>query len=374
MLTPSGRGAVASIGVLGPAAIAAVARRFEPLSGKLLGEFSPASIVVGHFDAGTGPREELVVGIVDAERVEIHCHGGRAAVEAIVKSLVADGCELIPWEEAENEDLGAIERDALVALASASTERTAGLLLAQYRGALRKEIEKIVAAVEAGDVALAMESLDSLIQLAAIGTHLTTPWRVALAGRPNVGKSSLVNALLGYQRAIVFDQPGTTRDVLTASTAFDGWPVELVDMAGMRASDDALEAAGIARAQQAAASADCLLAVFDATKPWTAGDEQWLKELPAEPKRLILFNKVDLCSPPHDGRPAGITISAKTGQGLEELAGAIVTAIAGDSFAGNVAMPFSRRQVQRLSACRQQIAAGNIAAAIDELRLLLAQK
>ena len=68
------------------------------------------------------------------------------------------------------------------------------------------------------------------------GLHLTRPWNVVLAGRPNVGKSSLINALLGYTRSIVFDQPGTTRDVVTAATAIDGWPIELSDTAGLRES------------------------------------------------------------------------------------------------------------------------------------------
>ena len=93
---------------------------------------------------------------------------------------------------------------------------------------------------------------------------------MVIAGPPNVGKSSLINALLGFQRAIVFDLPGTTRDVVTAVTALDGWPVELSDTAGLRSSDDPLELAGIEQAHRQAAAADCLLLVFDASQPWSA--------------------------------------------------------------------------------------------------------
>src|SRR6185503_7750192 len=104
-----------------------------------------------------------------------------------------------------------------------------------------------------------------LLALAEVGLHLTTPWRVVFAGPPNVGKSSLVNALLGYPRAIVYDQPGTTRDVLTASTAFDGWPFELRDTAGLRdgISLDSVEVEGVARARAQIATADLVVFVHD---------------------------------------------------------------------------------------------------------------
>jgi tRNA modification GTPase len=89
---------------------------------------------------------------------------------------------------------------------------------------------------------------------------------VVIAGPPNVGKSSLINALLGYQRAIVFDQPGTTRDVLTATTAIDGWPVELADTAGIREGDDAIETEGVARALAEIRAADLVVEVWDASQ------------------------------------------------------------------------------------------------------------
>ncbi len=88
--------------------------------------------------------------------------------------------------------------------------------------------------------------LDAVLRWTDLGTHLATPWRVVLAGAPNVGKSSLINALLGYGRAIVFDQPGTTRDVVTADAAIEGWPITLADTAGLHDASDATESAGIA--------------------------------------------------------------------------------------------------------------------------------
>jgi tRNA modification GTPase len=98
--------------------------------------------------------------------------------------------------------------------------------------------------------------LDALLRWSEFGRHLTQPWQVVLTGVPNVGKSSLINRLLGYSRSIVYAEPGTTRDVVTAATAFDGWPVELSDTAGLRDAAGEIEAAGVERARRHLATAD----------------------------------------------------------------------------------------------------------------------
>src|SRR5262249_17319209 len=153
---------------------------------------------------------ELVVGLVAADEVEIHCHGGQAAVEAICEALVADGGEFISTEtwarEHEEDPLGG---EALLALAQARTERTGAILLDQYRGALSAELRRIEALIEQ-DVMLkhnlqleanpteAAAAIQRLLDRAEIGVHLTQPWRIVLAGAPNAGKSSLINVILGY--------------------------------------------------------------------------------------------------------------------------------------------------------------------------------
>ena len=104
-----------------------------------------------------------------------------------------------------------------------------------------------------------------LARYAPLGRRLTAPWRVVVAGPPNVGKSSLVNALAGYQRSIVAPTPGTTRDVVTTRLAIDGWPVELADTAGVREATDALETQGVRLAREATAAADLCLWVLDAS-------------------------------------------------------------------------------------------------------------
>src|SRR5690606_34057111 len=144
-------------------------------------------------------------------------------------------------------------RAARQALERATTERVALVLLDQWQGALERQCESILARLRAGEVDVAAQQLERLSSTWQVGRWLTRPARIVLTGPPNVGKSSLVNRLVGYERAIVFDEPGTTRDVVTATTAIDGWPVVLGDTAGIRDATGELEQAGIALARDAVA-------------------------------------------------------------------------------------------------------------------------
>src|SRR6185369_14624432 len=127
-------------------------------------------------------------------------------------------------------------------LAHAPTLRTASILLDQLHGAFERGVTRILDLLATNPEA-AREPLRELARYAPIGRHLVEPWKVVVAGAPNVGKSSLVNALAGFQRAVVSDIAGTTRDVVSVPVAFDGWPVELTDTAGLREAEG-LEAAG----------------------------------------------------------------------------------------------------------------------------------
>ncbi len=367
VLTPPGRGAVATVLVQGAQARDIVSRRFMPLSRKRLTDCEVGSIVVGHFQGAEGASEELVVGLVAADRVEVHCHGGRAAVDAIVQSLTAEGATQCLWQEVTlASDADPIAAEALAALAEATTERTASILLDQYRGALRRAVERAIAQIEHGDLEDAKRSLDELLARAPVGLHLTRPWRIAIVGRPNVGKSSLINALLGYERAIVFDQPGTTRDVLTARTALDGWPVELADAAGLRSSDDPLETAGVQRATELARHSDLVLSVFEASAAWTAADDELLATTTFA-KRLIVYNKLDLGTPARDARPTGIAVSAKTGKNLDELIGTIVQALVDKLLDRGAAVPFTQRQHSAIVEAAKDLTGGDSTAANEHL-------
>jgi tRNA modification GTPase len=200
--------------------------------------------------------------------------------------------------------------------------------------------------------------LDELARWTRLGRHLVTPWRVTVAGAPNVGKSSLVNALAGYQRCVVAATPGTTRDVVTTLLALDGWPVEVADTAGLRsAASDELEGQGIDLARSAAVGADLCLWILDgsAVPVW-----------PTTPMPNIRFviNKVDLPAAWSFER-AGNTplVSAQTGAGIADVCGVVARWLVPEVPAPGSAVPFTAELCQRVEDSRQQLAAGRLAEA-----------
>ena len=324
VMTPRGIGAIASCLVFGPEAFRAVNDCFAPRREKPLVMADQGRVLFGKWQ-GT---EELLVCVRDEKSIEVHCHGGMAAVTAVISSLVDAGCQ-----RCDNDRLQELtESDPLVRLAAqllpdAPTARTAGLLLQQYRGALAGPLDQILEDLEGGRSSAALRGLDRLCDFSGLGRHLVKPWRVCLAGAPNVGKSSLLNALAGYQRAIVHDRAGTTRDQVTVSTVVDGWPLELVDTAGLCESDEPLEQAGMELARASMESADVVLLVIDASQP-DSGDGLPAGQL-EDP--LLVLNKwdlvdaetvsgPDLLEPPDPvaGRE-GVRISATAAWGIERL-------------------------------------------------------
>ncbi len=264
-LTPTGRAAVAVVLVSGPDAVRCVNECFCCADGRQLESFASGRILVGRWGAPDG--EELVVCRRSDEEVEVHCHGGVAAVRAVVDLLCERGCASTHWQDWLGEsEADPIRTAAQIELADAPTARTAAVLLDQYQGALSSAIRSVLDAATAGEWETASAALDAILVQRGVGLHLTKPWRVVLAGRPNVGKSSLMNALVGFQRAIVCDLPGTTRDVVTAMTAIDGWPIQLADTAGLRSTRDEIELAGVTRATAAAGAADLVLLVEDCAR------------------------------------------------------------------------------------------------------------
>jgi tRNA modification GTPase len=223
--------------------------------------------------------------------------------------------------------------EAQIALSQAASMRTATILLHQYQGALERELSAICDLLDSGNQKSAEVQLKSLLETTELGLHLTRPWQVVIAGKPNVGKSSLINALVGYQRAIVFDQPGTTRDVVTASTVIDGWPVVLSDTAGLHDSTDELESAGIALARKRLATADLVVWVSDASSPGTSRQAVIEGEanefhLSLFKKRLLVLNKIDRMSEIFDVPSDVIATSATSGVGIEKLLVEISEALA----------------------------------------------
>jgi tRNA modification GTPase len=338
-LTPPATGAIATLAVRGPAAWNVVRALFRPPL--------PDAPEVGRVWYGWlgGAVADEVVLSVRAVRplpwLEIHCHGGPQVVRLLLGLLAERGARACPWQDfarlTADDPLQAL---AATALASAPTLRTAAILLDQYHGAFRRALGE-----EAAGVA-------RLARFAALGRHLVDPWKVVLAGAPNVGKSSLLNALAGYRRSIVAPTPGTTRDVVTTTVALDGWPVELADTAGLRQDTGALEGQGIERARGAAASADLCLWVLDAS-----AEPVW-PDLP--PGRVLpVVNKVDLAPAWDLARATGAAqVSARTGAGLPELCGAIVRRLVPDTPGPGEAVPFTPALCDAVEEAHAHLAAG----------------
>jgi tRNA modification GTPase len=340
-LTPPGRGAVATLRAEGSGALAAVDAEFRPASGRPLSTLPTDRIAVGRF----GPMgEEMVASRCGNEAVELHCHGGAAAVAAVEETLVARGGQVVGWREWVGGCGNSYAAVAWPMLACAPTLRTAAILLDQYHGALGRALDDI-RSLAAVDPAVARDRCDELLARANLGRHLTSPWRVVLAGRPNVGKSSLLNAMVGYTRAIVHHEPGTTRDLVTADAALNGWPIELCDTAGLRSSVDSVEQAGVARAEQSLAAADLVLWIVDRSVPAQSDDVA----IPVG--ALLVQNKCDLPAARFASNE-GLAVSALGGEGIELLLAAIVARLVPVAPAPGAAVPIDDAQVAAIGSLR----------------------
>jgi tRNA modification GTPase len=393
LLTPPGRGAIATVVVDGPDADQAVAQHFvrpqgRRRDGRLRAEAASAppyqaravcvsgSFHYGHW--GSDLREEVVLYRRGDDVFEIHCHGGRAAPAAVLASLEELGCELLDWEQyLARTETSRLRAEAIRALAAATTERAAEILLDQLNGALEREVRAIRAslavlrAMDGGSEPEASEADSERCKNVNVveALHLAQPWKVVIAGRPNVGKSTLINALVGYERAITSALPGTTRDVVTAQAALDGWPVELIDTAGLRRSDDELEQAGVQRADAAMREADLRVLVFDRSEALDAFDRELLR---AWPEAICVANKCDLPSADDPALPVGAwNVCALSGKGVDELARGLADRLVPDVPIAGIGVPFTNRQKRHLRRARGSVETRDWQRAAEAVQALL---
>lgn len=351
-LTPAGRGAVASVLVEGAGTLDIVQSLLHLKSGKPLSDILENRLVVANFksDIFSGASgEEIVVRPLSPQSAELHCHGGYAAVSMIEDTLSKMGCCIVSWQEwiaEKNSDPIAVA--ALLALADAPTERTAAILLDQYQGALSKALKEIETCINGKDFETARAIVDSLLAYAPLGLHLTKLWQVVLAGPPNAGKSSLINALVGFNRSIVHHIPGTTRDIVTVTTAMNGWPVELCDTAGLHQEAEGIELAGIDLAQKKISDADLIILVFDASKKMSESDLSMLEKFP---KALVVYNKIDLGHGQQlftHKHPTALYTSAKTAAGIDDLIKNISKLLVPLQPTPGAPVPFTLEQIERV--------------------------
>ena len=348
IITPIGEGGIGIIAVTGHGSARLLDDIFAGTK-RSAADIPPGRIAHGVIRRDERDVDEVIVACLRTEQgpgtpyYEINCHGGVVAVRAVLDCLkeagarITDELPAAPIEPAEafSESCplspDAIRGNALRLLSNAMTRLGASMLLHQADGAFHNSIGDVRNALENGHGEQAGRMLDELLATAPLGRALTHPRRVAIAGPPNAGKSTLLNAFLKKDRVVVHERPGTTRDVVAEVVSVRGVPFELMDTAGIRTPEGEIEADAIDRARRLVGQAETVLLVYDVRQ----GLDHALEEVsvPQDTDRILLLcNKIDLVegsptleSPPEylTGSPH-IAISAKQGTHMEELESALL--------------------------------------------------
>ena len=407
--TPHGVGGIGIIRVSGTAALAVARAVFRPMRGTL-GEIAPYTARYGNIVAADGTIiDEGILLYMRAphsytgeDTVELQCHGGTIVLREVLRRTWEAGAR--PAEAGEftkraflNGRLDLARAEGVMELIAAKSVRAARAARERMSGALSSEITLLrarllgaIARIEAGidfpeddipapetaalqeDITAARAGVHRLLAGAEAGRILREGVKTVIVGRPNVGKSSLLNALLGTERAIVTDVPGTTRDVIEEEISIDGIPLRLLDTAGLRAAEDAVERLGVERTEQHLADAELVLAVFDSSTHLTAEDQELLARLRTMcADIIILCNKEDCASvlrvTDFDGMNAPVLmISAHAGTGMDALRATIADRIRmmeGDLSDG--ALPNKEREAEVLRRALEHLAEAERTLAAD---------
>ncbi len=316
LATPVGEGGLAVIRISGPQAAKILDNIYESQHGKGVAKMATHKLFHGSIKSGMAKGEEVLVAIMRAphsytgeEVVEIFAHGGVLVSQGILRLIVSKGARLAePGEFTKraflNGKIDLSQAEAVADVISAKTETALKIGLNQLEGKLsteikgiKKELLEIVAHLEAGidyaeeevesiqtqqlkdNVAKSKKHIDQLVITYEQGKVIKNGIRVAIIGKPNVGKSSLLNCLLREERAIVTAIPGTTRDVIEDMVNIKGIPVRLMDTAGVRDSRSIIEKMGLERTDQAIRKADLLLWVIDGSKTYDKKNQEIIKKI-----------------------------------------------------------------------------------------------
>ncbi|MEM9904263.1 MAG: tRNA uridine-5-carboxymethylaminomethyl(34) synthesis GTPase MnmE [Cyanobacteria bacterium P01_D01_bin.44] len=322
--------------------------------------------------------------------VEFHCHGGIMAVQQVLQLCVAQGARLAQPGEFTlraflNGRLDLTQAEGISDLVGAQSPQAAQAALAGLQGKLAGPIRQlramcldVLAEVEARiDFADDLPPLDEtwvrsqldtvltqvtqILDTAHQGELLRTGLKVAIVGRPNVGKSSLLNAWSRSDRAIVTPLPGTTRDVVESQLVVGGIPIQVLDTAGIREATDQVEQMGILRSQQAAQAADLILLTVDATAGWTDAEQQLYELVRAKP-HIVVVNKIDLMNAPEKVLPTlspvppVVYTAAAQAKGIESLEQTILDTVkAGQVSAANTTLAINQRQAAALTQAKSAL-------------------
>ncbi len=366
-------------------------------------------MVYGELRSGAGVVDEALLLTFRAPRsytaqdvIELQTHGGPAVLRATLDLCLEQGARLAgPGEFTLRAYLSGridlLQAESVLELVEAQSDgarRNAALGLSGALGeklaAVQSQLTGAYAAVQAAfdypdegvppaeldePLGAALNTITGLLATAEAGRLSRHGARLAILGRPNAGKSSLLNALLGYQRSLVSATPGTTRDYLEAPLTLGGVPLTAVDTAGIRVASDDIEAGGVEQARRIAAHADLRLLLIDASEPLHESDVSLLSELPPQ-RTLVLLSKTDLPPawgsqelPLPVGAPAPLSISSFSGAGLEQLKEAIAAALLGDAASSELWVT-QERHVAALEAAEQHTVAALSLSGSGELDLV----
>ena len=408
VITALGEGAVGIVRISGEQALAVGETLFKAASGKKLAEYKPNTMVYGHvYDQDGSLVDEVLAVFMQGPRsytaedvVEIQCHGGLQSLKKILQLTYAAGAR--PAEAGEftkraflNGRIDLTQAEAVMDIIRSRSEASLKLAARQQQGQLAKELRglrsalvDVVVNLEAvidypeediedvtygrvqESIAFCNGAIDSLLAHAHTGKILREGLRTAIVGKPNVGKSSLLNALLKEERAIVSQYAGTTRDVIEEQLLLDGVPLVLADTAGIRSTEDFVEKIGVEKSRQLLQDAELVICVVDGSEGLTAEDEAILAAASGKPC-VIIVNKSDLGLAvdleelkERFGQDKVMTLSAKTLTGVEAFSAWLKDYVYGSEGAlSDGAYVQNARQERLLREARQSLEDASQAAA-----------
>ena len=357
-LTPPGRSAIATIQAGGFASVQEFDRYFRSAANKSIAEYPLGRIVFGNWTNLDGSSEELVVVRVSDSEIQIHCHGGSLPIQVILESLAEIGFSTTGNSQATVGETVRFDEELKAGLLNAPTRKIANLFMSLTHDGIQNTIAGWIAELEShpdSDSSRIIRRIGELRQTFAVGQFLVRPARIVLAGSPNVGKSSLNNQILGYDRSIILDKPGTTRDVVSARTTIDGWSFEFSDTAGLRQTTEQIEAEGIQFAIERIQRADLIVLVYSAENGLVGIEEQ--KQALEEQlgsysgPTLSVINKVDLLGDQEvpDGKdPDTVLTQAVSGTGIDNLMQRIKDSVISTEPESSKILIFTSRQLDVL--------------------------
>ena len=357
----AGKSAIATIIVYGEDAILIAKQVFRPRNRHINLANSFDRVVYGNWITETGELgEDLVVCPISSEHFEIHCHGSIVAIEIIAQTLIQRGAIQIDAMELQTLFCGSqYFAEMTRAATQAKTGRTTSLVMQQSKRH-HEFWNRLKNQLSGTEFESALENLNQFLDWQHFGLSLTQSFTIVFCGAPNAGKSSLVNAILGFDRAIVHDVAGTTRDAVTEMTALDGWPVLITDTAGIRQAQDPLEQQGIAITRESMANADLTVLIVDLVDVDTRSISEQVKKYRPD---LVIGNKLDLLKG-NLQRPIDLSVSAIERSNLDELMQMIVSRLIPRIPNAKQAFPVTQLQVQAARDVRDAIVKSDIAGAI----------